>query len=233
MKINRATAVLNGNRWAKYVTAGAAGVSVGFCAQTSVDADLTVVNVNAVLEDRTQGNAMFDYFGPYTFDAPGASFRFEQAFNEAVTSQGQLAVRGMGNLSIAGFQANGYLYPLNLAYGQNISTQVFGVPAGERGTMAWGSGNGNSQWLSPGTGFLGFRFDLGGGTRYGWAQVQVNGAPDNRGVFLRYGYGMLGDSVFAGEGIPEPGALGCLALGSIGLLAWRHKRAARPGSAKI
>ena len=95
--------------------------------------------------------------------------------------------------------------------------------------MAWGAGYYYSQWLNPGTGYIGFQFDLGGGTQYGWAEVQVNGVPDNRGFFFRYGYGMVGDSVFAGEGprvIPEPGALGFLALGSVGLLAWRRQRAA-------
>ena len=233
MRLNRDKTTLTKKRWAAYAAAGAAGAVAVLGPQASVDAEITVVEVNANLEDQNQGDGYFDIFGPYTFGASGASFVFQQAFNETGTDVGQLTVVGAGNMTFVGFAAGAYFYPSNLAYGvalDGLSDGAFGVGAGDRGDMAWGAGYTSSQFLEPGTGYLGFRFDLGGGTQFGWAEVDLNGAPDNRGTFVRYAYGMVGDTVFVGEQggmvIPEPGSLGMLALGSIGLMTWRRKRAA-------
>ena len=227
MRLNRDKTLLTSKRWAAYAAAGAAGAVAALGPQESVDAQ-TLVNVNVNLEDRTQGDGYFDVFGPYTFGAAGASFVFQQAFNETGTDVGQLTAVGAGNFTFVGFGAGAYFYPSNLPYGQAVSAGPFGVGAGNRGDMAWGAGYTNSQWLAPGTGYLGFRFDLGGGTQYGWAEVTMNGAPDNRGFFSRYYYGAVGEAVNAGQVgiIPEPGSLGMLALGSIGLMSWRRKRSA-------
>ncbi|MEM9056549.1 MAG: hypothetical protein AAGD86_03680 [Pseudomonadota bacterium] len=197
--------------------------------QETADAAVTVIDVNQTLVDRTQGDGYFDVFGAYTFGGSGASFVFQQAFNETGTNVGILTVIGAGNISFAGFNAGPYAYPSNLAYGADISAQTFGVQAGQRGDMAWGSGYSNSQWLAAGVGYLGFQFDLGNGTQFGWAEVSMDGSPGNTATFLRYGYGDVGDAVFAGVGptpVPAPGALGMLAMGSASLLAWRRKRGA-------
>ena len=96
--------------------------------------------------------------------------------------------------------------------------------------MAWGGGYSNSQWLAAGIGYIGFSFDLGNCTQYGWAEVDMDGVPGNTATFLRYAYGDVGDDLFAGMGpvigAAEPGSLGLLALGSAGLLAWRRRRTA-------
>ncbi len=217
--------VLTKNRWSKYVAASAAGAAATLGAQEAAQA-YTVIQVNTTLEDRTQGNGYFDVFGPYTFGGAGASFQFQQAFNETGTNVGQLTLVGTGNITFAGFAAGAYFYPSNLAYGAVISAQNFGMPAGVRGDMAWGAGYTNSQFLTAGVGYVAFRFDLGAGTQYGWAQVDLNGAPDNRGTFIAYGYGAPGEAVTVGQPIPEPSSLAMLALGGLGLMAWRRKRAA-------
>jgi hypothetical protein len=187
------------------------------------DAAITVVDVNVLLEDRTQGDGYFDVFGPYTFGGPGASFVFQQAFNEIGTDVGVLTVIGNGDIAFAGGPVGPYWYPSNLAYGANLSTQSFGVTAGNRGDMAWGAGYTNSQFLAAGTSYVGFEFDLGGGTQWGWAELEMNGAPDNRATFTRYAYGMVGESIAVGQ-IPAPGALSALALGAFGLGGWRRSR---------
>ena len=48
--------------------------------------------------------------------------------------------------------------------------------------------------------------------------------------FVGYGWGDPGETIFAGQrpNIPEPGSLGLLAFGAIGLMAWRKNRILGP-----
>jgi hypothetical protein len=71
-------------------------------------------------------------------------------------------------------------------------------------------------------------FQLGNGD-LGWLQIQVptnNAYPDELKI-LGYAYNdASGAPINAGQGasVPEPSALGLLALGSAGVLAWRRRR---------
>ena len=52
-----------------------------------------------------------------------------------------------------------------------------------------------------------------------------NNAPIHSGVLTSYSYTTAGEALTVGQrAIPEPGALGLLALGGIGLATWRRKR---------
>ena len=83
-----------------------------------------------------------------------------------------------------------------------------------------------------GIGFIGFKFNNGSGDQYGWVRIQVKpgvGYPEYNFQLLDYAYGDVGDTIGAGQksGHDVAGleSLGGLALGALGLLAWRKSRA--------
>ncbi|HEY2711597.1 MAG TPA: hypothetical protein VGI60_03715 [Chthoniobacterales bacterium] len=87
----------------------------------------------------------------------------------------------------------------------------------------------HEQWTDFGKGFVGFRFNSGAGMQYGWARLKVAGLPQNDFELIDYAYGDPGEPVRAGqassdEQAPDQGSLGWLALGAVGLLAWRKSR---------
>lgn len=218
-------------RWAAYVAAGAAATLAG--TQTA-EADITHVVVGG-----TDGAITFGV-GQKAWALDGsAQVIFGNTAIGGGTSRG-LAFAGFNtNASVffgnmAGTVVNGYAYAANLALDANVSTAAFLAVGGA--TMAYGNGYGGDQFLNntgvPSTGYVGFRFDTNaGGTnfQFGWARVTLNGdTPLNTFVVEEYAYGDVGDSIKVGEigAIPEPGSLGCLALGAIGLLASRRRKKA-------
>ena len=215
-------------RWAAYVAAGAAATLTG---TQSAEADITHVVVSDGEVALNSGRKSF------ALDGDAGIF-----FGNSSTSSGDgLAFAGVlvdassnqfGNL--AGFLASSFPYASNLAFDANVSAAPF--LTNSFGTLAYGGGYANSQFLnstgSPSTGFVGFRFDTtAGGTdwRFGWARITLNGdTPLNTFVVEEYAFGDFGDSIRVGEigAVPEPGSLGCLALGAVGLLASRRRKKA-------
>ena len=131
-------------------------------------------------------------------------------------------------------------YVSKLRFGQNISSGGF-RNASLFGLMAFRSyfGRDFGPWIDSGTGFVGFRFNNGAGTQYGWARVLRGGNTENAFRVVDYAYADPGERITAGEGIPrgseddqdisddqgpDEGSLGGLALGAVGLLAWRKAR---------
>ncbi|HEX5033559.1 MAG TPA: hypothetical protein VFW62_03695, partial [bacterium] len=94
-----------------------------------------------------------------------------------------------------------------------------------------GCGGGpRGQFFLAGTGFIGFKFDLGHGVQYGWARIKKGPYPENQYEVVDYAYADPGEPIAAGQRssaeaqIPGQGGLAILALGAAGLMAWRRQR---------
>jgi hypothetical protein len=222
----REGAKVNAKRWATYAAAGLA-TTVGMSATSdSVDADVVTVNPNFALNGGTGGGAggVAPFYMTFNSGSGNSLLLYHVMF--AGSTAGRLNGVGLGNVQIAGFQSAGFAYPSNVPYGANISTLNFGVPTSSRGDMAWGPGYTNSQFINSGTSYVAFTFNTAAGTQYGWAEIVMdNNAPIHSGVLTSYSYTTAGEALAVGQrAIPEPGALGLLALGGIGLATWRRKR---------
>jgi hypothetical protein len=91
------------------------------------------------------------------------------------------------------------------------------------------------KWGNVGDKFLGLRFDINGRAHYGWAEFDVLGFVDFFGgayldtTLLGYAYDTVPNQAIAAgkttfSTTPEPGTLGLLALGSLGVAAWRRRK---------
>jgi hypothetical protein len=128
----------------------------------------------------------------------------------------------------------------NLPSKENVSAGVFVSVTGFPGILIsnWSDGQ-----FSPiggsgsGQGFVGFRFNTGNGTQYGWARISthnaiVNGRNHIRDNIQEYAWGDVGEVILTGQkqslqptnANSVPGSLGLLAFGAQGLDAWRTQR---------
>jgi hypothetical protein len=107
------------------------------------------------------------------------------------------------------------------------------------------------NWQEEATHFIGFRFNSGAGMQYGWVRIKwggcgLPGGADNRYIVKDYAWGDVGDQIKTGQKqlhedeaqVAPPsakstgaapvsgsqGSLGLLALGAVGLQAWRRSR---------
>jgi len=78
--------------------------------------------------------------------------------------------------------------------------------------------------------FLALEFHIGGSIHFGWAEFNVPSfGPGWTATLEGYAYDTVaGQSLYAGQttSVPEPGTLGLLALGTLGLGLWRPRKAA-------
>jgi hypothetical protein len=174
----------------------------------------------------------------FLLDQPGDSLFFE---HQDFCYQALFNISGLSSASFTGYGGQ-VAYVSRLRYGRNISAGLFirsfflGVLA-IRGTCVdsnsgpWGSGGG--------AGYVGFSFNNGAGRQYGWVRVKMPGSPANGFRVLDYAYADPGEPIRAGqtsssdeardqgstddEPAPDEGSLGGLALGAVGLLAWRKR----------
>lgn len=116
---------------------------------------------------------------------------------------------------------------------------------GQRGIMQGGFCS-YPGWTDRGTYYVGFRFNTGAGAQYGWVRIKWGGCRDDYFLVKDYAWGDPGDQVKTGQRqlheketptVAQPaksagaapstdaqGSLGLLALGAVGLQAWRKSR---------
>jgi hypothetical protein len=213
---SRKSALIANSRWVAYATAGAATALVG---ANAAEGAIHYVSVNQPFAGAQASN--------FQLDQAGDSIRFSHAVTSATARQAAYFGPNLGIATAAfrGFSAGAFKYASKLSSGQNVSAGPFITG---RGTLAFFLGYTNSQFLNAGPNqFVGFRFNGGAGVEYGWARLTMAGAPTNSFILVDYAWADPGESITAGQQVqvPEPGSLGLLALGGVGLLAWRNRRA--------
>ena len=118
------------------------------------------------------------------------------------------------------------VFASNLPAGSNVSGGRF--YSGFLGLIGF-----KGQFVSAGIGFVGFKFDVGNGVQYGWVRLRTdNGGTrtDAKVNVLDYAFADPGEPIRAGQTstsdrpTPDQGSLGLLALGAVGLQAWRKSR---------
>jgi hypothetical protein len=221
----RKSAAITNSRWATYATAGAASALAGI---GTAKADIHWSGIlNQAFNAPPANSTDFDSFALDN----GAVIRFSH-YRHAGTSEGHALFRIQGaalsNMFIGVINpgATQSRYPSNLA--ANVSVAAAGPFIANHSTLngwlAFHSGFLYSQWLTAGTGFIGFRFDGGSGIQYGWARINMDeGAPGNSFTLIDYAWADPGENILTGQ-IPEPGSLALLAVGAAGLLLWRKRR---------
>ncbi len=92
------------------------------------------------------------------------------------------------------------------------------------------------HWVDASEKYLGLRFDINGQVHYGWAEFDVSvDRLSLSATLLGYAYDTVanqglgaGQTAASPTSAPEPATLGLLALGSVGLAAWRRRKRGLP-----
>jgi MYXO-CTERM domain-containing protein len=214
-------------RWAAYA---AAGVATALAGSNSLEAAIHYSGFLSVTfpPDRPRlKNFPLDQTGDYFVFARG-----KDLLSNTVPDLAAFSVFGIVSAAFRGSSPpSTYQYPVSkLPFGENISAGPFTKPRDRNFSGALASRyHSSTQWADRGIGFVGFRFNNGAGTQYGWVRVGMKGVPENAFKVLDYAYADPGEPIRAGqtssdEQSPAQGSLGWLALGAVGLLAWRKSR---------
>ena len=93
---------------------------------------------------------------------------------------------------------------------------------GDLGYLAFGADIASCpdcEFPSNTTGYIGVQFDADGQTNYGWLRLSVEGSLNTITV-----HSLAYDNMGNGVHVPEPGGLGLLALGGVGVAAMRRRK---------
>src|SRR6266550_3251856 len=182
---------LSETRWLAYATAGVAG-ALG-------------LSSSAEAEIHYSGNVFVKLTGNSQATLPlsnGASLVFENIFGGSTFLQDfYFLMKGV----ISGSAREGRIHSwlLDLPSRENVSAGTFGSVAGnpDRGIIFTFFSDGYFQPYYGTRGFIGFRFNTGNGTQYGWARIQTRRDNNNRAheVIKDYAWGDVGDAILTGQ----------------------------------
>jgi MYXO-CTERM domain-containing protein len=212
-------------RWLAYATAGVAGA---FGLSSSAEAEIHYSgNVSIKLTGNAQASLPL---------SNGVSLVFENLFGGSTFLQDfYFSIKGVTSASAREGRIHHWL--LDLPPGENVSAGTFRSVAGnpDRGIIFTFWSDGYFQPYYGTRGFVGFRFNTGKGTQYGWARIQTRRDINNRAheTIKDYAWGDVGDRIRTGQksssgdmvdAVTDSGSVGLLALGAAGLVAWRKRR---------
>jgi hypothetical protein len=214
-------------RWAAYVSAGAA--SAFTCAHSAQAA----IHYSGPINHWVGNFASFRL----QLDQSGNSFRLrhQSAFygTDGYGGTAHFGIIGRANAAFAGryntCPGNSSIASVsNLRRGDPISTRPFlhrhsGILAANSFSNC--GSNYVGQFDQGKLGYVGFKFNSGSGDQYGWVRIKMGPGIDHTVRVIDYAYGDVGDQIRAGQAsssqAPSLESLGGLALGAVGLLAWR------------
>jgi hypothetical protein len=222
---------LSDTRWLAYATAGVAGA---FGLSSSAEAE---IHYSGDVSIKLTGNAQASL--PLS---NGASLVFENIYGGTFFLQHfHFLMKGV----ISG-SARTYFHSFNRALldnlhvGENVSAGEFFSVAGNPAFGALFTFLSDGEFAPPysgggwSRGFVGFRFNIGNGTQYGWARIGTKLDSDGRArdIIKDYAWGDVGDAILTGQtqslqqgnANSVSGSLGLLAFGAQGLDAWRTLR---------
>ena len=239
----RQTAKVSHSRWLAYATASAATALAG---SHSAEA---AIHYSGILNQKFPPHIDTDKTFPLDQAGDFLLFQRHEVFIGFASRQDVAQFRVFGIVSAAARRAYTFYttydryFVSKLNFGQNISSGNFvccfsrypGMMAFEfsTGSSAWG------PWRDRGPGCVGFKFNNGAGIQYGWVRIKMYGPPEHGFEVVSYAYADPGEPIRAGqtssheqvpdqdstdEQAPDEGSLGGLALGAVGLLAWRKSR---------
>jgi hypothetical protein len=212
-------------RWLAYATAG---VASAFGLSSNAEAE---IHYSGDVSIKLTGNAHASL--PLS---NGASLEFRNIF-EGSTFLQDFYFLMKGVISGSAREGSIHHWLLDLPPGENVSAGTFRSVAGnpDRGIIFTFWSDGYFQPYYGTRGFVGFRFNTGNGTQYGWARIQTRRDINNRAhEFIKdYAWGDVGDRIRTGQRsssgdmvntVTDSGSVGLLALGAAGLVAWRKPR---------
>jgi hypothetical protein len=221
--------------WRLYAAAGAATLAA------AASADAAIIYVNPTNKPNATIGGPAPYLGTVTakfsIDGLASSYikvhhhttppHFDNAAVASVHNNSMTAVNGPG----VKWQDTSHGNLMNFNAGQAIALEHgshSGTVRGKETVMGRLSGSVGSFAFSK-TGFAGFQLPASKGGGLGWMRFEVfdrngDGFPDELQA-IDWAYNNAGGGINAGQtSVPEPSALGLLALGSAGVLAWRRRR---------
>jgi len=213
-------------RWLAYVTAGAASALA--CAN-SAEAEIHYSgHVSIKLTGNAQASLPLSNGASLFFENINFGSTFEQFFFCSI--KGVIAGSARG-------EDFGYsrIFLSKLGLGENVSAGRFYSVAGNPGYGVlihfWSDGPFAPPNGGIGRGFVGFRFNTGNGTQYGWARIKTETGSNYHvhDLIKDYAWGDVGDAILTGQrhslqpanANSVAGSLGLLAFGAQGLDAWR------------
>ena len=226
---------ISNTRWLAYATAGTASAIVGApCADAEIHYS---GKVDAVIDAERQQD---DYVQLPLSNRASLVFDLFSSGGHSFYSSAFFLIKGKEIVSAAAraYQTDVRTQLLsNVQSGSLISNGKFGSIAGNPGLGELKGVYGTGQFFNSGKGIIGFKFDNGFGTQYGWVRIKVSRTKDFKYRYRveDYAWGDVGDPISAGQkrSIDSPiakifksGSLGLLAFGSMGLDAWRGARPA-------